>query len=228
MRLPPLLHRLLRLEQEVIQSLRLQERGEATLAVLLILGLQVGLHEKLTLGLSWWLPALELVLLAPLIALPDAHTPRGVRRRLTLSLVLIGMITLSNFYSVIQLVYHLLTGNKASGTRLLVDALLIWLTNVLLFGLWYWELDARSLSRRQIKTHRDFLFPQHTSPEFASPNWRATFVDYLFLAFTNATAFSPTDTLPLSTRAKFLMMVQASISLVTVALVAARAVNILP
>jgi len=228
MRKFPFLYRALRLERQVLHALRLQERGEATLAVLVILGLQIGLREKLTLGLNWWLPALELMVLIPLIALPDARTRQGTRTRLVLCLSLIGIITLSNFYSVAQLVYHLLTGSKASGARLFVDAVMVWGTNVLLFGLWYWELDARSLSRRDAKVHRDFLFPQHSSPDYAPPNWRPGFLDYLFVAFTNATAFSPTDTLPLSARAKLLMMVQAAISLVTVALVAARAVNVLP
>jgi len=101
MRKFPFLYRALRLERQVLRALRLQERGEATLAVLVILALQIGLREKLTLGLNWWLPALELALLVPLIALPDARTRQGERTRFILCLSLIGIITLSNFYSVV-------------------------------------------------------------------------------------------------------------------------------
>jgi hypothetical protein len=103
------------------------------------------------------------------------------------------------------------------------------LTNVIVFALWYWELDrggpaSRAAARR---IHPDFLFPQMSVPDLVHPDWEPAFVDYLFLAFTNATAFSPTDTMPLSRWAKMAMMVQASISVVVVALVIARAVNIL-
>jgi uncharacterized membrane protein len=100
---------------------------------------------------------------------------------------------------------------------------------VIVFALWYWELDrggpaARAAAR---KVHPDFLFPQMTTPELVDPDWEPEFVDYLFLAFTNATAFSPTDTMPMSRWAKLAMMAQASVSVVVVALVIARAVNIL-
>ena len=105
----------------------------------------------------------------------------------------------------------------------------IWLTNVIVFALWYWEVDrggpaARANAR---KTHPDFLFAQMSSPELVDKDWEPTFVDYLFLSFTNATAFSPTDVLPLTRWAKLTMMLQSAVSLSTVALVIARAVNIL-
>ena len=104
----------------------------------------------------------------------------------------------------------------------------IWAINIIAFALWYWSLDrggpaARGLTHR---THPDFLFVQMSTPG-SPPDWSPGFVDYLFLAFTNATAFSPTDTMPLTGRAKIMMMAQSSISLLTIALVAARAVNIL-
>jgi uncharacterized membrane protein len=105
----------------------------------------------------------------------------------------------------------------------------IWLTNVIVFALWYWEWDrggpmARVLGQRQ---YADFLFAQMQNPESAPPDWEPAFLDYLYLSFTNSTAFSPTDVMPLSRWAKMLMMLQSSVSLVTVVLVVARAVNIL-
>ena len=104
----------------------------------------------------------------------------------------------------------------------------IWLTNVIVFGLWYWELDRGGPATRQQASHRqpDFLFPQMSTPGSA-PGWTPAFVDYLYTSFTNATAFSPTDTMPLTVWAKLLFMVQSLASLVTVAVVISRAVNIL-
>ena len=117
-----------------------------------------------------------------------------------------------------------------SGSALLFDAVKLWLTNVILFALWFWELDRGGPHRRgqASEKHPDLAFVQMTSKELAPINWLPSFWDYLFVSFTNAAAFSPTDTLPLSARAKMLMMVQAFTSLLTVALVAGRAVNILP
>ncbi|MBV9547646.1 MAG: hypothetical protein JOY61_25010, partial [Chloroflexi bacterium] len=109
------------------------------------------------------------------------------------------------------------------------SAMQIWLTNVIVFGLWYWELDRGGPSARVRADHRepDFLFPQMITPAVAPADWYPRFWDYLYVAFTNATAFSPTDTMPLTVVAKSLMTIQSIVSLLTVALVAARAVNIL-
>jgi hypothetical protein len=105
----------------------------------------------------------------------------------------------------------------------------LWATNVLLFSLWYWELDRGGpIAREQQKTaFPDFLFPQMIDPQFAPSDWRPMMLDYLYVSFTNATAFSPTDTMPLSRWAKLLMAVQSGTSLATLGLVVARAVNIL-
>jgi hypothetical protein len=112
---------------------------------------------------------------------------------------------------------------------LLITGGAIWLTNVIIFALWYWELDrggpvARALA---VKQYPDFQFPQMVSPDMAPPDWEPMFADYLYLGFTNAAAFSPTDVMPLSRWAKMAMTLQSAISIVTVALVVARAVNIL-
>ena len=112
---------------------------------------------------------------------------------------------------------------------LLITGGAIWLTNVIVFGLWYWEFDRGGPVARALGTepYPDFQFPQMTSPEMAPPHWEPQFADYLYVAFTNAAAFSPTDTMPLSRWAKLAMTLQSAISIVTVALVVARAVNIL-
>jgi hypothetical protein len=125
-------------------------------------------------------------------------------------------------------VHYLLRGGKAGGHQLLLSAIVIWLTNVVVFALIFWQLDRGGPDRRARRCEQppDFLFAQMTDAELAS-DWHPTFIDYLYTSYTNATAFSPTDTLPLTSITKLLMMGQSTISLITLALVAARAVNIL-
>jgi uncharacterized membrane protein len=138
------------------------------------------------------------------------------------------MVAVANFVSLELLVHFLLKGGKANGHELILSSVVIWLTNVAVFALWFWQLDRGGPDRRARGEEAtvDFQFPQMTEPETAA-GWRPTFVDYLYVSFTNSTAFSPTDTMPLTARAKLSMMAQAMISIITVLLVAARAVNIL-
>jgi hypothetical protein len=139
-------------------------------------------------------------------------------------------VNIANVASLVLLVKGLLTGTATGGATVLIFAAMqIWLTNVIVFGLWYWELDRGGPSDRCSEYHRepDFLFPQMTTPASAPRSWSPWFIDYLYVAFTNATAFSPTDTMPLTPWSKFLMTIQALTSLLTVVLVAARAVNVL-
>ena len=121
------------------------------------------------------------------------------------------------------------TGSTSDATTLLVTGGAIWVTNVIAFGLWYWEFDRGGPVARahDIKPNQDFEFPQMTTPQLAPPSWEPMFRDYFYLSFTNATAFSPTDVMPLSRWAKMLMLVQSAVSLLLAALVIARAVNIL-
>jgi uncharacterized membrane protein len=145
-------------------------------------------------------------------------------------MILIATISAANAWSLGRLVTHLLQGTEAGdATRLLLTGGAIWLTNVLVFALWYWELDRGGPVGRAhaVRTYPDFLFPQMQSPALAPEEWEPGFVDYLYLSFTNAAAFSPTDVLPLSRWAKLTMLVQSAVSLATVALVVARAVNTL-
>lgn len=207
-----------------------ESRWPASLAVMAAVTLYATLPERLTIGPTWLLPVLELALLVPLtLALPRRGQDEPQSHRLA-SIGLIALVNAANVASLILLVNSLLSGvNKREGSELIVAAMQVWLTNVLVFGLWYWELDRGGPSARCSDHHRepDFLFSQMTTPAAAPPRWAPAFVDYLYVAFTNATAFSPTDVLPLTSWAKILMLAQSLASLLTVALVAARAVNIL-
>jgi len=121
------------------------------------------------------------------------------------------------------------TGHKVNGHELIIAAIHIWCTNVIAFALWFWQLDSGGpvARRRRTGVPPDFLFPQQAAPEFAPPNWQPRFLDYLYLSFTNATAFSPTDTMPFTRWAKMLMLAESGASLLLLVMVAARAVNIL-
>jgi uncharacterized membrane protein len=198
--------------------------------VLAAIGLQLILPESLIRGLGnrSLIPALEgLLFLVLLIANPGQISEEESRLRVV-GLALIALITVANVISLIELVHALLYGTKAGGRPLVYASLPIWLTNVIVFGLWYWALDRGGPAARQQPKHRrpDFLFPQMSTPG-SSPGWVPDFLDYLYTSFTNATAFSPTDTMPLTPWSKLLMMFQSLASLVTVAVVISRAVNIL-
>jgi hypothetical protein len=151
----------------------------------------------------------------------------------SLSLVLGALLTLANGWSVAWLAVGITQGTMGrTPGQLLITGADIWLTNVVVFALWYWEFDRGGPVARALNIGRkypDFQFPQMVSPpEMVPPDWEPAFLDYLYLAFTNASAFSPTDVMPLSRWAKVAMTVQSLISIVTVALVVSRAVNILP
>jgi uncharacterized membrane protein len=198
------------------------------LVVASAIALDLSLPERLTLGPSWLLPSVEAVLLAGLlIASPNPKLRHSPLRR-QFAIALIGLVSLVNTISVVLLCHYLLRGGKAGGHALILAGIVLWVTNVLLFGLWYWEFDGGGpLRRLEQATLPDFLFPQMTDPRWAPPDWKPTIVDYMYVSFTNASAFSPTDTMPLTHTAKWLMTGQSLTALVTIGLVVARAVNIL-
>jgi uncharacterized membrane protein len=208
---------------------RPESRLPATAAVLAAVVLYVTLPDRYTLGPVWLFPVLELAMLVPLaIAVPVRHARETTAHRVS-SIALIALVNAANVASLVLLVQSLLGGGGTAGAPLIFAAMQIWITNVIVFGLWYWELDRGGPSARCREDHRepDFLFPQMTTPASAPRYWSPHFVDYLYVAFTNATAFSPTDTMPLTRWAKILMTIQSVTSLLTVVLVAARAVNVL-
>ncbi|HET9732225.1 MAG TPA: hypothetical protein VFP54_06070 [Acidimicrobiales bacterium] len=199
------------------------------MAVVAALVLYVVLPNSLIIRPRWLVPLLEGALLVPLaIGRPYRH-PHEAQRLRVLAVGLIALINVANVVSVGLLVHRLVAGTSAKGRTLVYSAAAIWLTNVIVFGLWYWELDRGGPGVRDTnhERHPDFQYPQMVSPEMAPAGWRPSFLDYMYVSFTNAAAFSPTDTMPLTATSKTLMTIESLVSLLTVVVVAARAVNIL-
>jgi uncharacterized membrane protein len=207
-----------------------EPRWPALLAVIAAIALQLVLPDKLLEGLGnrALIPALEGALIVVLLIANPGLISKEQSRLRVVGVALIALITVANVVSLIELINALLYGTKAGGRSLVYASVPVWLTNVIVFGLWYWELDRGGPAARQLPEHPrpDFLFPQMSTPGSA-PGWTPDLLDYLYTSFTNATAFSPTDTMPLTAWAKLLMMLQSLASLVTVAVVISRAVNIL-
>jgi hypothetical protein len=202
----------------------------AVIAVLAVGGLHLSLPESLTFGPSWLLLAVVSLLLVPVII---ARMRGSFDLNQRLGYLLLGVVTAAMLWSLYLLVSALPKHTLGPGV-LLRSAAALWVTNILVFASWYWRLDAGGPHARHLSachTKGDFLFPQMTlapaTQKPFDPGWSPGFVDYLFLAFNTSTAFSPTDSPVLSRWAKGAMMLQSSISLATLALLAARAVNIL-
>ena len=208
-----------------------ESRWGAAAAVLAALAVQVFLTDRLLPGPRLLLPGCELLLLVGLLAADPNRVTRESRDLRLLAVGVIALVGLVNTVALGTLVDRLIGAGISDGRQLLASAAGVWLTNVLVFGLAYWELDRGGpLGRaggREDAGHPDLWFPQDGDPSSAPAGWHPVFGDYLFVALTAATAFSPTDTLPLRRRAKAMMGVQALVSLLTIGLVAARAVNIL-
>jgi hypothetical protein len=208
-----------------------EPRWPAFIAILAVGGLYTGLPEALTIGPHWLFLALVLALSIP--GLVFHHTGRH-RLNSVFGFTVDGLLTVGLMVSVILLIEALPT-KKVVPQQLLLSAASLWITNILVFALWYWRLDAGGpYQRDKVPGHSDgsFLFPQMTMSkealkESGQQNWSPNFIDYLFLAFNTSTAFSPTDVPALARWAKILMMLQSLLSLLIIALLAARAVNIL-
>jgi uncharacterized membrane protein len=210
----------------------LEARWPPALALLLFLALNVGIRLWLpnegAIRLPWLVPAIEAVLL---VVLAFSHPGRLARHRRWLRPLLLALVVLlvaAALWSTVLLVYDLINGKGVSNSpsRLLATGALVWLGNNLGFALLYWLLDGGGPSARSTNSIPvDFAFTQQLSPEVAPPGWRPVFLDYLHLGFTNATAFSPTDVMPLTLRAKYVMLVQSTVALALFGLIVARAVN---
>jgi uncharacterized membrane protein len=184
-------------------------------------------------GLPWWTWLVPVVPEAVLVIALAWHRPRRrleqMGRRREVALTLVAVVSLANGLALVALIVSLASGGETSGGQLLLKGVAVWTTNVIAFGLWFWELDRGGPVRRSRPDPPppDFQFPQMENPRLAEPGWYPRFVDYLYVSFTNAIAFSPTDAMPLRRRAKGLMLTESAVSAITVLLVAARAVNIL-
>ncbi len=201
-----------------------------TVAVLVAIALQLKVPDKLTLSSTYLLPGIELVMLATLVVFNPRRIERLSRPLRLISLALIGTAGLSNAYSAVALIREIVSGHgTVDASELLSTGAAVYLTNIIVFGLWYWDLDRGGPAARAhgLKEYPDFLFPQMTQTGVSDPEWEPRVTDYLYVSFTNAAAFSPTDTLPLSRWAKLTMMVQSVVALATVSMILARAINIL-
>jgi hypothetical protein len=195
--------------------------------IALNVAVRVWLPQDGVLRVPWLAPAIEGVLVVVLLT-SDPSSPAERRRLRHLALFLVGLLVLASLWATAVLIDDLIEGkgNTNRPADLLASGGLVWLGNNLTFALLYWLMDGGGpIARSRRTVPLDFAFTQHMSPELAGSGWRPVFLDYLHLGFTNATAFSPTDVMPLTHRAKFAMLVQATIALALFGLVVARAVN---
>lgn len=216
-----------------------EHRLPAVVAVVTGAVLYLALPSNLTFGTRFVVPILELLLLVPLVAVNPRRFTRETRVSRAMSLGLVGVIGVANLLSLIFLVHALVSGDASDSKKLLLAALQVWLTNIIVFGLAYWEIDRggpvkrTQLARSELPA-ADFRFSQDENADSIAEiaasssekaDWAPTLVDYLYVSVTNSTAFSPTDTMPLSTRAKLMMSVQCMSALVISVLVIAKAVS---
>ncbi|MBJ7347138.1 MAG: hypothetical protein JHC87_01055 [Thermoleophilaceae bacterium] len=222
-----------RLQLEASQVQKRIEFGDpywpAQLAIAVTILLSLTHVERVTVGPNWLLASIEGVMLAVLIVItPMRATEHSVARQ-RLALALVGVVSLANIVSLGLLADSLINGAQQDGRKLILSGLVLWATYVLLFAVFYWELDRGGPAARFLGQHElaDFQFPQMENPQLASAGWAPGFGDYLYTSLTNAMAFSPTDTMPLTHTAKAAMGTQAAAAMLTIGLIVARAVNIL-
>jgi uncharacterized membrane protein len=199
-------------------------------AVVAAIALTYLMPDEVRVGPNWLLPAVEGALLLALIVADPGAISRRSRLLRTFSIVLVLVLVLSALWATGELIDDLIHGGSVTNSA---DALLeagstVWASNIIAFALLYWDLDGGGAAARALQRSRrvDLAFPQEINPGLAAPDWRPRFIDYLYLGFTNATAFSPTDVMPLAPWAKVAMMLQSLISLIILGLVIARAVNV--
>jgi hypothetical protein len=207
-----------------------ENRWPVLIAILAAIVIQHAIPLQYTVLPRWPLIVMELLLLAVMLVVNPVRISRPTTVGRWASLILTAAITVDNTASAVVLAKRILSGEVSNNAAVLLGGgAAIFVTNVIAFGIWYWELDRGGPFARRSgeKPYPDFLFPQMTDPSKAQPDWRPTFVDYLYVSFTNVVAFSPTDTMPLARWAKAMMTVQALVSTTTIALVIARAVNVL-
>ncbi|MEN3320778.1 MAG: hypothetical protein V7643_4180 [Mycobacterium sp.] len=209
-----------------------ESRLPVLFALVAVIGLQLGIPKSYTVVPRWPLIALELLLLVVLTWLNPLRLTNATRRGRYATWVLLAAITLDNTLSAVLLDIRILSGEVSNKAAVLLGSgAAIFVTNIIVFGIWYWELDRGGPFARRAgeKPYPDFMFPQMDpdTAKLVKPGWRPTFLDYLYVSLTNAMAFSPTDTMPLARWAKGMMAIQSLVAVTTIALVIARAVNVL-
>ncbi len=213
-------------------SSRDEPRWAPALAILVVLGLLTVLPHHVQTLPGWIAKVAAFATVIPMVLLTLRMPRQWWLRAERVMILLFGATYIINTAAELADMIGIITLHppETRSISLLSSSLAIWVTNVLAFSLIYWQIDSGGPSARAtgVTAGPDWLFPQDTAAELSEPGWRPTFLDYLFLAFNTATAFSPTDTLPLTIRAKMLMMLESAISLLTLVIVAARAINVLP
>ncbi|TRZ86161.1 MAG: hypothetical protein D4R83_05110 [Streptomycetaceae bacterium] len=206
-----------------------EHRWPISIIVLLVITLQYVLPVSLSLPFQGYICILEAVLLGAVFIINPRRISQHIPTTRTLGLLLVVVMSLSNTGSAVKLIDAIITRGVTDAKSLFLSGGSIWLTNVVVFALWFWELDRGGPGKRAQATHPypDFIFPQMSDPRYAPKEWHPKFFDYLYTSFTNASAFSPTDVMPLTRWAKLLMLFQSMTALLIVGLVIARAVNIL-
>lgn len=206
-----------------------EHRFPVSVVVAIVIALQFSLPRTLSLSFQGWICALEVIILIALYAVSPNRIKKHHPPARFIGFALTTVMTLSNTVSAVKLIAELISGGIGTATQLLASGGSIWLTNIVIFSLWFWDLDRGGPGARAEakKVWPDFMFQQMSDPQYAPNDWHPKFFDYLYMSFTNASAFSPTDVLPLTRWAKLLMLLQSTTSLVVVGLVVARAVNIL-
>jgi hypothetical protein len=212
-----------------------ESRWPVLLALIAAIAMQRAIPVAYTVVPRWPLIAMELMLVLVLLILNPLRLSRFTTGGQVVSLVLLAAITIDNTASAIVLDYRILTGEVSNDAAVLLGSgAAVFITNIIAFGIWYWEMDlggpfarAGVRARDPKRNYPDFLFPQMDVRRLAPKDWEPRFVDYLYVSVTNVMAFSPTDTMPLTHRAKAMMTLQALVAVSTIALVFARAVNVL-
>ena len=214
-----------------VQTRRIEPRWPVVLTVLAVLFLLAVLPGRIRLLPIWLFYVIAIEVIAPMAAVTlTAAKARWLRVERIVTLLFFVVVGVGILMGLAYLMHAMVRrSEEISGLQLLTSSIAFWVTNVLIFSLLYWQIDRGGPEARlnNASTQPDWLFPQVGAPDDVPPDWRPVFVDYLFLGFTTATAFSPTDALPLTSRAKMLMMFESTISLVTIVVVASRAINIL-
>lgn len=206
-----------------------EHRAPVAVAVLVNLALSLFLPDEVLFFPSWVVPLLGVLLLTPLIVVNPRRLTRETTWSRWVSTALAVLLILANQVTVVRTVMELL-GGHANGGAVLLTALQVWVSSIIAFGLVYWELDRGGpVARRRPglwdTAEADFQFPQETDPKYSA--WRPGYLDYLYVALTNMMAFSPTDTMPMTTRVKMIMAYQSVGGFILLALVISRAVNII-
>lgn len=212
-----------------------ESRWPVLVALVSAIVMQGAIPTRYTVVPRWPLLAMEVALVVVLLIINPVRLTRATRLGKGASLLLLAAITVDNTASAVVLDYHILTGTVSNDAALLLGSgAAVFITNIIVFGVWYWEIDlggpfarAGVTERTPERRYPDFLFPQMDKPHLAPKDWEPRFLDYLYVSLTNVMAFSPTDTMPLTRRAKAMMSLQALVAVSTLALVIARAVNVL-